>query len=597
LKPSYRAIALAMLFGSVVPSSLRAQEVGTTLYPYHDAHIHAEMLPSRDFPDAKLRIPIFDRPGFLGGLVISSSYSGSAQVFPNNEKLWVNREISDRIQSTNNYLLCGTYNRDLAVADFLEPCLKLPNAIGAKMREVYLKASETNDPDYRLQLETFTKVLQILDRRKSILLVHFDRYEDTPDCEFKGSDDCLYGNAEDTRLLIDLLTPYRNVTLIIAHSGTRSFIGLDGLVQISKSPVADRVYVETSAGFSSAMGIISWGAGKGVDQAKVDRIIAAWKEFGIERILYGTDIVPTGFGPLDKKERDLHQELIRTSSLLTDTEKRLIFKDNYEALIRKLGPPHRSILSGSAEIETSRLKTQLQKQVKRYEWNIVRKLRHDTRSFTEGLLYFKGKLYESTGKEGESTLRRIDARTGKEEKVFQISDEDVFAEGLARWGNRLIQLTWEQKTAFVYDLGDFSEIRKFSYDTEGWGLTSDGRQLIMSDGSDVLYFRNPFTFEVEETLHVSVEKMAVEYLNELEYVDGRVYANIWTDEDLIVEIDPSNGNVTGYLDASLLRQLLPPMERTLQTDLNGIAYNEKTKTFFLTGKHWPFIFEIEILDH
>ena len=230
-------------------------------------------------------------------------------------------------------------------------------------------------------------------------------------------------------------------------------------------------------------------------------------------------------------------------------------------------------------------------QVKRYMVRVIRTLPHNTRSFTQGLLYYQGMLYESTGLYGHSSLQQIDARTGTVRKMLPIPE--VFAEGLVRWENRLIQLTWQQKTAFIYTLSDFSQIGTFHYETEGWGLTADNRSLIMSDGTDSLYFRDPISFETVRTVNVTLRGKPLSRLNELEYIDGFIYANVWY-EDYIVKIDPNNGTVIGYIDATPLFHAQPTLSK--DNVLNGIAYNEETGTVFLTGKNWPTIFEVTLIQ-
>jgi glutamine cyclotransferase len=227
--------------------------------------------------------------------------------------------------------------------------------------------------------------------------------------------------------------------------------------------------------------------------------------------------------------------------------------------------------------------------VKQYKVHIIRTLPHNTQSFTQGFLYHDGMLYESTGLYGQSSLQKIDAKTGHVLK--KLSVPVVFAEGLARWNDRLIQLTWKSKTAFIYTVSDFLRIGAFRYNTEGWGLTADDRHLIMSDGTDVLYFRHPLTFATERTIRVTFEGTPLTRLNELEYIDGLIYANIWY-ENSIVQIDPAQGEVVGLIDATPLFRMLPPLHG--DSVLNGIAYNDQTQTLYLTGKNWPTIFEVSL---
>ena len=228
--------------------------------------------------------------------------------------------------------------------------------------------------------------------------------------------------------------------------------------------------------------------------------------------------------------------------------------------------------------------------LKQQSVKVIRSLPHDTQSFTQGFLFYNGKLYESTGQNGKSSLQRIDARTGIVEKKLLVPN--VFAEGLARWKNQLIQLTWRNRIAFIYKLSDFTTIGTFRYDSEGWGLTADSRHLIMSDGSDKIYFRDPSTFEIERIIHVKLNGISLNRINELEYADGYIYANIWY-KSFIARIDPEDGRVVGLIEANTLLQGMPPMPE--DNILNGIAYDVHQKTFYLTGKLWPTIFEVNFL--
>jgi glutaminyl-peptide cyclotransferase len=228
-----------------------------------------------------------------------------------------------------------------------------------------------------------------------------------------------------------------------------------------------------------------------------------------------------------------------------------------------------------------------EKDIKKYTVKIISEIPHQIDSFTQGLIFYEGKIYESTGKIGHSTLRQIDAHTGSVEKVLSVPE--VFAEGLARWNNYLIQLTWHDRIAFIYNLSDFSKAGMFYYETQGWGLTANTRHLIMSDGSDRLYFRNPDSFDVEHVIFVSYNGKPVNFINELEYVDGLILANIWQTK-IIVQINPANGDVVGYIDCEPLFQRLPYLD--FESVLNGIAYDKSTNTFYLTGKNWPKIFQV-----
>jgi glutamine cyclotransferase len=215
---------------------------------------------------------------------------------------------------------------------------------------------------------------------------------------------------------------------------------------------------------------------------------------------------------------------------------------------------------------------------------------HDPDAFTQGLVLDGDTMYESTGLNGKSSLREVDPRSGKVKRKLDVPSE-YFAEGLALVDDRLIQLTWQEEKAFVYNRADFKKVGEFRYDGEGWGLCWDGARLVMSDGSDRLTFRDPKTFAVQSILNVTLAGTPVKELNELECVDGMVYANVWRKQD-ILRIDPKDGRVTAVIDAS---GLLTPEERQKADVLNGIAWNPKTKTFLITGKLWPKMFEVQLV--
>ncbi len=224
-------------------------------------------------------------------------------------------------------------------------------------------------------------------------------------------------------------------------------------------------------------------------------------------------------------------------------------------------------------------------------YEVLRAYPHDPAAFTQGLVYLDGYLYESTGLYGESSLRKVDLETGE---VLQQSDltGEVFAEGLTDWGETLVQLTWREGLGYVYNRADFDLLDEFHYDTEGWGLTHDGERLIMSDGSSTLFFLTPESFEVTGTVNVSDAGDDIRMLNELEWVQGQVFANIWQTDD-IVRIDPATGEVLGWID---LAGLLPPEARTPETDvLNGIAYDPAGDRLFITGKKWPQLYEVRLV--
>ncbi|GEM_PF-551053 len=225
-----------------------------------------------------------------------------------------------------------------------------------------------------------------------------------------------------------------------------------------------------------------------------------------------------------------------------------------------------------------------------YDVRVVERHGHDTSAFTQGLLWHAGELYESTGLVGRSSLRRWDLDTGRIAQRTEVPH--VFAEGLALVGDELFQLTWQDGVLLVYDRETFEKVREVEYEGEGWGLCYDGEDLVMSDGSDELTFRDPTTFAVRRRLRVRKVGRPVRMLNELECTGGAVWANIWQRDD-IVKIDPRTGHVTATVDAS---GLLEPGERRGTDVLNGIAWLPDQERFLLTGKLWPAAFEVELVE-
>lgn len=228
--------------------------------------------------------------------------------------------------------------------------------------------------------------------------------------------------------------------------------------------------------------------------------------------------------------------------------------------------------------------------VERLRAEVLTVIPHDREAFTQGLVWHDGTLYESTGLYGRSSLREVDRFTGEVRRERRL-DPSLFGEGLARVGDRLIQLTWQQGIALVYDLPTFDRVGEHSYTGEGWGLCFDGEQLVMTDGSSDLAFRDPETFAPLGRVAVTLNGRPVERLNELECVGDRVYANIWM-TDLIVRIDPRTGRVDAVIDAA---GLLAPEERWGTDVLNGIAYDQDNGTFLVTGKLWPKLFEVRFV--
>jgi glutamine cyclotransferase len=224
-------------------------------------------------------------------------------------------------------------------------------------------------------------------------------------------------------------------------------------------------------------------------------------------------------------------------------------------------------------------------------YRIVNTYPHDPRAFTQGLVFADGNLYEGTGLRGQSSLRQIDLETGNILRIRQLAAH-FFGEGITIYGNRVIQLTWRAKAGFVYDIQTFHLLDTFNYPTEGWGITHDGSSLIMSDGTSTLYFLNPHTFQEIGRLEVHTRDGPVSRLNELEYVQGEIYANVWK-TDRIARISPTTGEVVGWID---LEGLLKPEDRHRRIDvLNGIAYDVKNDRLFVTGKLWPKLFEIKLV--
>jgi glutamine cyclotransferase len=224
-----------------------------------------------------------------------------------------------------------------------------------------------------------------------------------------------------------------------------------------------------------------------------------------------------------------------------------------------------------------------------YRFDIVNVYPHDAEAFTQGLLYRDGYLYESTGLKGRSSLRKVEVESGKVVQQ-QAIDKQYFAEGLTDWRDRLFQLTWETNVGFVYDMRSFGRLDSFKYEGEGWGLTHDDRRLIMSDGTARLRFLDPET--LRETARVTVVDgvQPIQQLNELEFVRGEVFANVWL-TDRIARINPDSGRVTGWVD---LTGLMPAGATSGDAVLNGIAYDSARDRLFVTGKLWPRLFEIRL---
>ncbi|HEX8198289.1 MAG TPA: glutaminyl-peptide cyclotransferase [Pyrinomonadaceae bacterium] len=234
-----------------------------------------------------------------------------------------------------------------------------------------------------------------------------------------------------------------------------------------------------------------------------------------------------------------------------------------------------------------------------YGYEIVNTYKHDSQAFTQGLVFYNGFLYESTGQHGRSTLRKVRLEDGDVVKKRKL-DEDYFAEGLTIFNDKIYQITWQENTCFVYDINSFEPTAELKYNGEGWGLANDGTNLIMSDGSHIIRFVNPANFQNVRTITVTHDGKPQYRLNELEYVKGEIWANIWHSEDpqvlgkpnTIARIDPSSGKIVGWID---LNGISPEdVQRNEENTLNGIAYDAQTDRLFVTGKQWKKLFEIKI---
>ena len=232
-----------------------------------------------------------------------------------------------------------------------------------------------------------------------------------------------------------------------------------------------------------------------------------------------------------------------------------------------------------------------EKDVKSYRLEVVEEYPHDVEAYTQGLFFNDGELYESTGRNGFSSFRRVDLETGDVLHRMDFSDK-YFVEGSVMFNDNLYVLTWESRVAFVYDANTLEFKSSWKYPREGWGLTTDGKHLIASDGSSLLYFMDQ-DFKVERKVMVKVNDRPVRWLNELEYINGKIWANVYTSDEIVI-INPKDGRVEGVIDC---RGLLPSNLRTPDTDvLNGIAYNPKTRKIYLTGKNWPKLYEVKLVE-
>ncbi len=230
-------------------------------------------------------------------------------------------------------------------------------------------------------------------------------------------------------------------------------------------------------------------------------------------------------------------------------------------------------------------------QIAKRHFSVVRVYPHDPDAFTEGLIYIDGALYESTGLRGRSSIRKVDLESGKIQSTTSLS-EQYFGEGLTDWRGSLVVLTWTSQTGFIFDQTTFQLMREFKYPGQGWGLTHNGSVLYMSDGTSVIRILDPETLQQTNTINVTADGTPLEGLNELEWINGEIYANVWK-TNTIAEIDSLSGHVVGLLDMSNLLETSQLMQKPIH-ELNGIAYDSKNDHLLVTGKMWPVLFEIAI---
>ena len=226
-----------------------------------------------------------------------------------------------------------------------------------------------------------------------------------------------------------------------------------------------------------------------------------------------------------------------------------------------------------------------------YSYRIINKYPHDPEAFTQGLVFDNGTLYEGTGLNGKSSVRVVDLKTGNVSKI-KLLPQKYFGEGITVIDDRLIQITWRSREAFVYDKISLKRVDFFQISTEGWGLTHNGSHLIISDGTSTLYYLNSTTYNTVKKVTVTDNGKNITKINELEFINGKIYANIWQ-TDLIVIIDPEQGNVTGWINLEGIQEYL---DHTDSIDvLNGIAYDKENDKIYVTGKLWPNLFEIRLI--
>jgi glutaminyl-peptide cyclotransferase len=224
-------------------------------------------------------------------------------------------------------------------------------------------------------------------------------------------------------------------------------------------------------------------------------------------------------------------------------------------------------------------------------YEVVRTFPHDPEAFTQGLITYNGKLYESTGREGTSWIAEVALATGKQEKKIEL-DKNYFGEGITIINNKIYQLTYTTHVGFVYDLKTYKKLSEFSYDYQGWGVTTDGKHLLVSDGSEKIHFLDTLTLKETKSISIKYQNNAVKNLNELEWIDGYLYANQWQ-TNTIFKIDISSASVVGRMDFTSIAQKIENASPDADV-LNGIAYEAKTKTLLITGKLWPVMYAVRL---
>lgn len=296
---------------------------------------------------------------------------------------------------------------------------------------------------------------------------------------------------------------------------------------------------------------------------------------------------PDGF---EKVEFKMDNELIFESK---EMQNNFVFEMNTSGLSMGLHSISTEIFfDGKSEINTSAILITSDIVPARFSYLVRNKLPHDINAYTQGLEFVNGELYEGTGLNGKSELRQVNLRTGAVIRTKKL-DAQYFGEGITISDDKIYQITYQSNKGFVYDLKTFEVIREFTYTTEGWGLTHDDQHLMMSDGTNKIYFLDKETFERKKEMEVYDNIGPVYMINELEYINGEIWANIYLSQD-IIRIDPKTGKVTGKINCS---GIFDPSTVSHKTDvLNGIAYDEITKKIYLTGKLWPNMFEVEFLN-